>query len=399
MRAGAFGGLVCQAVAGLYCWNRTVGLGIMPTRRAILGGAIGGGVAVALPAASRSGKTSVVFREWLALASVPGASWATLRGHEMSAGGEGMARVGGAPVTTETLFEAASLSKPVLAAAIHALVGEGLIKLDEPVARRLNFSTDPVARRITPRHLLSHSSGLPNWRTDAGSALQCRFEPGTAFRYSGEGYVLLGRLAEAVTGQTAAQVVRSRVIEPAGMTRSSYGWAPGQRPAVAWAHDAGGEVLPEAGPVRFEAARDAGPHRPVEAWTATDRATAARALGRPELPIFATPNMAAGLWTTATDYARFLRYARRYPAMSSLAVRVEGNLGWGLGWAVEQAGAKRFAWHWGANDGVANLFVFDPEHEQALVVLTNGSGGQRIYERAARVHFAREFDAFTWLQP
>ncbi|MBB5715819.1 serine hydrolase domain-containing protein [Sphingomonas aerophila] len=371
----------------------------MPTRRAVLGGAIGGGVAVALPGEPAGVKRSMVSREWLALASVPGASWATLRGDEISAGGEGMARVGGAPVTTETLFEAASLSKPVLAAAIHALVGEGLIKLDEPVARRVDFTTDPVVREITPRHLLSHSSGLPNWRADADSVLQCRFKPGTAFRYSGEGYVLLGRLAEAVTGQTAAQVVRSRVIEPAGMTRSSYGWAAGQRVAVAWAHDAGGEVLPDAGPPRYEKARDAGPHRPVEAWTNADRAAAARALGRPELPIFTTPNMAAGLWTTATDYARFLRFARRYPGMSSPAVRVEGNLGWGLGWAVEQAGARRFAWHWGANDGVANLFVFDPEHNQALVVLTNGAGGQRVYERAARVHFAREFDALTWLQP
>jgi len=371
----------------------------MPTRRGMLGGAISGGIAAALPAAAGGAERPVISREWLTLASVPGASWATSRGDDIAAGGEGMARVGGEPVTTETLFEAASLSKPVLAAAIHALVGEGRIKLDEPVARHVDFTRDPVARAITPRHLLSHSSGLPNWRTDAGSALQCRFTPGKAFRYSGEGYVLLGRLAEAVTGQTAAQVVRSRVIGPAGMTRSSYGWAAGQRPAVAWAHDAGGEVLPDAGPARYEQARDAGPRRPVEAWTEIDRAAAARALGKADLPIFTTPNMAAGLWTTATDYARFLRFARRYPAMSSPAVRVEGTLSWGLGWAVEQAGGKRFAWHWGANDGIANLFVFDPVSEQALVVLTNGAGGQRVYERAARVHFAREFDAFTWLQP
>ena len=371
----------------------------MPTRRTMLGGAISGGFAAGLPAGSRGAQATVIPREWLALASVPGASWATLRGGVIAAHGDGMARVGGEPVTTETLFEAASLSKPVLAAAIHALVGEGRIKLDEPVAQHVDFTSDPVARAITPRHLLSHSSGLPNWRTDAGSTLQCRFTPGTAFRYSGEGYVLLGRLAEEVTGQTAAQVVRSRVIEPAGMKRSSYGWAIGQRLAVAWAHDAGGEVLPDAGPARYEKARDAGPHRPLEAWTTADRAAAVRALGKPELPIFATPNMAAGLWTTATDYARFLRFARRYPAMSSPAVRVKGDLSWGLGWALEQSAAERFAWHWGANDGVANLFVFDSLHEQALVVLTNGAGGQRVYERAARVHFAREFDAFTWLQP
>ena len=371
------------------------------TRRTVLIGTAGGACVSALPALAGSKKLPAMqIQSWMALASVPGASWAVLDGGgEPASFAEGYAKVGEALATTETLFEAQSLSKPVLAAAIHDLVRTGQIDLDEPVVRHIAFTTDAVTRTTTPRHLLSHSSGLLNWRTEAGSGLVSGFRPGSDFSYSGEGYTLLGRLAEAVTGQTAAEVVRSRVLTPAGMTRSRYGWAAGRSPAVAWPHDAGGELMADKGPAKFEASRDAGPRRSIEAWTQDDRVAAAKALGKPALPIFMTPNMAAGLWTTAGDYARFLRFARRYPAMNTPTVTVEGSLAWGLGWGLEQSGSGRFAWHWGANDGVANLFMLDLASGDGLVVLTNGAGGQRVYERAARVRFAREFDALTWLQP
>jgi CubicO group peptidase (beta-lactamase class C family) len=350
--------------------------------------------------ANRQMRPVLQLKQWMALASVPGASWAVLDGGaEPTTFAEGYAKAGDVKATTETLFEAASLSKPVLAAAIHDLVRDGIVDLDEPVAKHVDFTTDAATRTTTPRHLLSHSSGLPNWRTETGSDLVSRFKPGSDFRYSGEGFALLARLAEAVTGQTAAEVVRSRVLTPAVMTRSSYGWTAGQSPAVAWAHDVGGDLMADKGPARYQSSRDAGPQRSVETWTQDDRVAAAKALGKPALPVFMTPNMAAGLWTTAGDYARFLRFARRYPAMNTAAVKVEGSLAWGLGWGLEQSGSGRFAWHWGANDGVANLFVLDLASGDGLVVLTNGAGGQRVYERAARVRFAREFDALTWLQP
>jgi len=157
--------------------------------------------------------------------------------------------------------------------------------------------------------------------------------------------------------------------------------------------------MADAGPAKFQASRDAGPRRPVETWTQGDRIAAAKALRIPALPVFMIPNMAAGLWTTAGDYARFLSFAQRYPAMNTPTVTVEAGLSWGMGWGLEHLGSDRFAWHWGANDGVANLFVLDLASGAGLVVLTNGAGGQRVYERAARVQFAREFDALTWLQP
>lgn len=375
-------------------------IGMMSRRTMLAGaGAATGVLAVPVSARSRSASPAFALRPWMDLASVPGASWAVLSDGGVSAEAEGYAKAGGAAATSDTLFEAASLSKPVLAAAIHSLVADRLLDLDEPVIRHVDFTNDPATRGVTPRHLLSHSSGLPNWRTEPGSALASRFRPGAEFRYSGEGYVLLGRLAEAVTGRTATEVVRDRVLRPAGMTLSTYGWRADQSPAVAWPHDMGGEVMLGKGPALYATRRGKGPMRPVESWTENDRLTAVKAAGDAALPIYMTPNMAAGLWTTAGDYARFLSFAGRLTPMSQPTVIVQNDLSWGLGWGLELSGSSRFAWHWGANDGVANLFVLDLDRGQGLVVLTNGAGGQRVYERAARVRFAREFDALTWLQP
>jgi hypothetical protein len=65
---------------------------------------------------------------------------------------------------------------------------------------------------------------------------------------------------------------------------------------------------------------------------------------------------------------------------------------------MESDGGRRFAWHWGANDGVANLFIVDLASGAAVVFLTNGDAGRKVYERAARTAFSREFDAFAWLK-
>ncbi|WP_332796192.1 serine hydrolase domain-containing protein [Sphingomonas sp. LB3N6] len=372
------------------------------SRRTMLAAPCLGTLAMAVAAGAATATTSGTLANlptWIDLASVPGASWAMLDDSgTISSGTVGYAKANAVLATPDTLFEAASLSKVVLAVAVHDMVREGLIDLDRPVAKHVAFTDDGVTRSITPRHLLSHSSGLPNWRDEAGEPLTAAFPPGTRFRYSGEGFVLLGRLVEAVSGQTAARVVETRVLRPAGMGRSTYGWARGGEPAVAWAHDGGGGVLVDKGPAGYAMRRDAGLPKPVERWTLDEREKAAIALGKPAMPIFMTPNMAAGLWTTASDYARFLAFAQRYPALSTKTIRVKGTLDWGLGWGMESGAGRRFAWHWGANDGVANLFVVDLASGAAVVVLTNGDAGHKVYKRAARTVFAREFDAFAWLK-
>ncbi|HEY9143569.1 MAG TPA: serine hydrolase domain-containing protein [Arenimonas sp.] len=103
------------------------------------------------------------------------------------------ARTGG-EVDRQTLFEAASLSKPVFAYFTLALARQGVLDLDQPLSTywtHPDLRDDPRHERITARMLLTHTSGLPNWRSETGGKLALSFEPGTAFQYSGEGYEYL----------------------------------------------------------------------------------------------------------------------------------------------------------------------------------------------------------------
>lgn len=372
---------------------------IRTSRRACLALAATPALLAARPARSqgREAVSEASVAAMLALSDTPGASFAQVSSDgQVTAGAAGYAKAGEVKATRETLFEAASLSKPVFAVAVLESARQGRIDLDRPIQADLPFTDDALARRITPRHVLSQSTGLPNWR-EAAAPLASRFEPGSAFGYSGEGYFLLQRLVEALSGRTAAQVVRTLVLDPAGMSASRYGWDAGEHPAVAFAHDDDSKIIADQGPAGFEARRDAGPARPVETWSQADREAAVKAQGKPAAPMFMTPNMAAGLWTTAGDYGRFLVFARRYPEMSRRVTPVKATLSWGLGWGLEERDERRFAWHWGSNAGVRNLFAVDLATGEGFVTLTNGENGPKVYQRTARQALGHEFDAFLWL--
>jgi CubicO group peptidase (beta-lactamase class C family) len=372
---------------------------IRTSRRACLALAATPALLAARPARAqgREAVSEASVAAMLALSDTPGASFAHVSSDgRVTAGAAGYAKAGEVKATSETLFEAASLSKPVFAVAVLELARQGRIDLDRPIQADLPFTDDALARRITPRHVLSQSTGLPNWR-EAAAPLASRFEPGSAFGYSGEGYFLLQRLVEALSGRTAAQVARTLVLDPAGMGASRYGWGAGEHPAAAFAHDDDSKIIADQGPAGFEARRDAGPARPVETWSQVDREAAVKAQGKPAAPMFMTPNMAAGLWTTAGDYGRFLVFARRYPEMARRVTPVKATLSWGLGWGLEERDGRRFAWHWGSNAGVRNLFAVDLATGEGFVTLTNGENGPKVYQRAARQALAHEFDAFLWL--
>ncbi len=144
----------------------------------------------------------------------------------------------GAPVDDETIFEAASLSKPVFAYAVMKLVDAGVIDLDTPIAHYLpgDYVRDPRGAQITPRNALSHTTGFPNWRND--EELKLYTAPGERFSYSGEGVVYLAKAVENVTGKTLNVVMKEQVFVPLGMTSSSYTWQERFEKRKAMGHDA-----------------------------------------------------------------------------------------------------------------------------------------------------------------
>src|SRR5688572_5676810 len=129
---------------------------------------------------------------WMHESKVPGLSIAVISNARIAwRGGFGIKdRASQEPVTVDTLFEAASMSKPVFAYAVMKLCEKGVLHLDTPLTRYTSerfVPDDPRLDLITPRHLLSHTSGLPNWRS-GDTALKLQFNPGEKWLYSGEGY-------------------------------------------------------------------------------------------------------------------------------------------------------------------------------------------------------------------
>ncbi len=281
------------------------------------------------------------------------------------------------PLTDQTLFQAASLSKPVFAYLVLKLAELGTLDLDVPLTRYWRDPSvhDPHLALITARHLLSHTAGFPNWRS--GNHLATRWRPGERFGYSGEGYEYLQRVVEHLLGQPLHQLMRARLLEPLGMQRSTYAWA---------IDDAGDVVLDDEGTVL-----------PASAGPTTSSA-------------------AFSLLTTAQDYAQFLRAMlnpssdadRLNPA--SVRMMLERQIGvgrrsrlhWGLGWSIQDTRWGDAFWHWGgAQNGYMNYVVGFPSRQLGLVILTNSERGLSLCQQVTQMLLRTQIEqpAFDWLLP
>ncbi len=124
-------------------------------------------------------------------------------------------------VQLQTKFEAASLTKPVFAYLILLLRDHGLIDLDVPVADYLpdyEISLDPRYKQITPRIVLSHSSGFENW---SKKPVTIHFDPGSQFQYSGEAYFYLQKAVERITGVGLEELIQEYIFKPLQMNHSA----------------------------------------------------------------------------------------------------------------------------------------------------------------------------------
>ena len=350
----------------------------------------------------------------LRLASVPSFALAEVDKDGVTTFAAGVRRAGETdPVSADTVYAAASLTKAVFAYAFIGLAMEGAISLDRPVGEYLPLPNpdDVAARAITARHLLSHSGGWRNWRNTVSQPLVAEFTPGERWSYSGEGYFFLQRVLEKVTGRGVGDVVRERVLAPLGMTRSSMVALEALEVNQAGPHNSRGEPGPVYGrPTLLELRRmmrAAG--RTLESATVAD-VEAAMIAAEPQLPVlpnYMSPNAAASLQTTASDFGRFLRHlvtARRgggTPAaivaeMTSPQVRCNEAIQWGQGAGLETFDGATWAWQWGDNPGFKNIYFADPVRERALVVLTNGDRGARVYERVVRARTGLDHPAFLF---
>lgn len=267
-------------------------------------------------------------------------------------------------VRPDSVFQAASLSKPVFAYAVLKLVQQGRLALDAPVLQYLpqgyrhafdplhpgqadtsDEVSDPQLAAVTVRMLLQHTAGLPNW---ASGPLRFESKPGERWAYSGEGYVLLQRAVEEVMRRPLDEFMQEQVFEPLGMGRSSYRWTP----------QIGELLMP---------------------------GTKANGAPRTLVPL-RHPVAAFSLYTTADDYARFVVALLRDPgtlatiADSSVDVDSRLNLGWGLGWGLERSAEGVHLWQWGNNPGYRAFVLVVPGSGDGLILLTSSDAGLKLVE-------------------
>ena len=322
------------------------------------------------------------------------------------------------PVSADTLWPAASLSKPAFAFAALHLVDEGKLDLDRPLKSYVpdHAPDDPRGNKITARLVLSHSSGLRNWRQRADQPLVPDFEPGARFQYSGEGIYYLQRAVEHITGMGFEQFMEERLFTPLGMSSSTYSWRRDVAGRLVSGHDQG---QPRQSPSKDLALRllDLAEQqkKPLATFKHEDLVAAMQSMSPapPTLPNYMIPNAAASLLTTPTDYSRFLiellddhtSAVDLKPATRKLMVtqqsRINRALGWGLGIGLEQqsdaAGDPNFLWHWGDNGSWKNFVLAHPATKSAVVVFTNGSRGLNVANRVIAAATGQSHAAFLWL--
>lgn len=349
----------------------------------------------------------------LELASVPGLSLGVVESGKVWSRGFGHAVEDPAQATSsETVFEAASLGKPLFAYAVLRLVDAKVLELDRALYQYLPIP-DAGARmqRVTVRQVLSHTTGLTNWRTQPGP-LEPTEDPGRRFGYSGEGYFYLQRVVESVTGKPFARVMREQVLDPLGMKQSSYVWLPAFESRMAAGYDGQEnrlDVVAAIGRRALVIGQQWG--IPLEDWRYADAARAIPLVNPqwPALPIYMVPNAASSLLTTVGDYTKFLsrlvsadgRGLDLAPdtlqAMVTPAVRLNSALSWGLGWGIQRDENGEVLWHWGANNSFRNFVIADPRNGRAVVVFTNSENGPRLYERVIVAVTGHDHPAFLWI--
>ena len=301
--------------------------------------------------------------------SVPGAAIGILRGGVVTTATYGLANVEtGEAVTAETRFSVGSLTKSMVATVIAVLADAGRLSLDDPVSAHVpELRGGGWADRATVRDLLANRSGLPltaalefgfaaHRDTDDGALARLIAEidadlpASTVWSYTNVGWCVLGRVIETVTGDTWELAMRHLLFDRAGMTSTTFASA--------------------SEPVRRVVGHDITPRGAVAV-----EPLVARAYGPAGTSVV----------STVTDLLRFAGLHLEDPSLAPLRV-VEADVSihgwfdaWCLGWArFDWEGGNVWGWD-GLISGERSALRILPEHDAAIVLLTNSSTGRALY--------------------
>lgn len=309
------------------------------------------------------GEIEAFIQERMIDLNVPGASIAIIEDGELAYHlATGVSDVeSGAPVTGCTLFQGASITKPLFGYFVMTFVEEGLLDLDRPLHEYLPYpaiETDERYKQITARMALTHQTGFPNWRTDfPDNKLFIQFDPGTGFEYSGEGYQYLALVLQEIAGvdaQGLEALFQERVAKPAGQYQT--------------------QIVP--GEDIFQ--RTAKPHR------------AGRLVQARSTQPFANFGAAYGVHSEARDFSKWMISLLNQEGLSEEAYetyftpqdvpisetspdRQSGLIDYALGFAIYESPFGNVYAHGGNNPGYTSFIMLDRAHRWGLVIFTNNN--------------------------
>jgi len=269
------------------------------------------------------------------------------------------------PAPYNTLWNVASLTKPVTAIVTLKLVSQGKWNLDEPLDKYWidpDIANDPNHKLLTTRIILSHQTGFPNWRSfNESKKLDFKFKPGTKYQYSGEGLEYLRKALEKKFRKTLGELASELIFEPLKMNDTELIW--------------NDKIDLSRYAVNYDKDRNA--YEPTKNKTA---------------------NAADDLITSIGDYGNFLCSVinseglskKIFDDMISHQVETKKNKYFGLGFEIYDLGNENYALsHGGADKGVQTIFILLPKIKQGLIIFTNVDDGYKVYENIV-VHYLGE---------
>ncbi|MEM9494866.1 MAG: serine hydrolase domain-containing protein [Pseudomonadota bacterium] len=341
-----------------------------------------------------------------------------------------------ASITNQTLFQAASLTKPFFAYVVVKLVDEGRLSMDDRLVdfyRPHDLSASEWNKAITVRHVLTHQTGLPNWRAgdDEEATLEPKFAPGDGYSYSGEAFHWLQQVCETITGLSLHQLADKYLFTPAGLDDMAMSWLPERDVREVYGHivDDDGEAKladlqfsREHGRRLQEVAERWG--RPMTDWRSSDLNAAhavmrphdhPRLAGRPlwrmNRPGSALMSSASSLRTTPGDYARFLTLMMKDDDAAPWRISERSRKTMlttqtkpsddgpkrpvGLGWSLEPRRGGVAYDHWGFNAGQhISMALGDTTSRKGIVIMTNGAQGNRFMDKVGPILTGIDYRSF-----
>jgi CubicO group peptidase (beta-lactamase class C family) len=296
---------------------------------------------------------------------IPGLSLVVIRdGKIVKAKAFGLASIElNVPAMPDTVYELASATKPFVATAIMLLVQDGKLALDDPVNRFI-ADVPETWKRITVRHLLSHTSGIKDYLTDlrrdfsqdtpaetiVRTAMESplNFTPGDKWSYSNTGYVFLGMIVHKLSGESYDAFLNARIFQPLGMARTQRDSAdeiiPNRAIGYLW-YGAGG--LHNGEFLKFQMTNHG------------DRGILSTVLDLAK-------------WDAALSSDRILKSSSTDAMWSRVKLNDGSSFGYGLGWFLEDVNGHRHAFHPGGAPGTATIISRYPDDRLTVILLANG---------------------------